>query len=220
MSDLRTQLSTGRRVTALLSGGHRVAGEVVAVSEAVVELNTHAGLTVIRLEHLVAVVLEAAPTMDGPESEPGLPEPHPAIRERVPTPEDFLAEREDSNSGQRAIPQPLGLAPPFVQAQPLAQVQPRSDSGLPKPQSKDAPHPAGSRTPGRPWNDADLKALANAFQDGANDSQCAATHNRTRTQITILRQAFEAARGNIAEDRISPVAQTWMSRWRKVLANR
>ena len=216
MSELRPHLATGRRVTALLTGGHRVSGEVVAASDSLVELHTPGGLTVIRLDHLVAVVLEAAP-VDELETDPGLPHSRAAsrtdARNREPTPEEILAGREEVGGVDAlARPQPLGLAPPFAQAQP--------DSDLPKPQSKDAPHPAGSRTPGRPWNDADLKALANAFQDGANDTQCAATHNRTRTQITILRQAFEAARGNIAEDRIPPVAQTWMTRWRKVLANR
>ncbi len=216
MSDLRNHLSTGRRVTALLTGGHRVSGEVVATSDSVLELDTHSGLTVIRLEHLVAVVLEAVPVA-GLDPDPGLSRSVAAKRE--PTPEEILSGREEGGDVDAPIrPQPLGLVPPFVQAQPLAPPQP--DNRLPKPQSKDTPRPAGSRTPGRPWNDADLKALADAFQDGANDSQCAATHNRTRTQITILRQAFEAARGNIAEDRIPPVAQTWMTRWRKVLANR
>jgi hypothetical protein len=41
---------------------------------------------------------------------------------------------------------------------------------------------------------------------------------RTRGQITLLRQGFECARGNIADDAIPPVAQTWVARWRKVLA--
>jgi hypothetical protein len=92
------------------------------------------------------------------------------------------------------------------------------DALLPKPRSKDGPVKAGSRAPGRPWADEDLQGLAHAFLDGGNDSALAERFGRTRGQITLLRQGFECARGNIADDAIPPVAQTWVARWRKVLA--
>ncbi len=91
------------------------------------------------------------------------------------------------------------------------------DGALPKPRSADAPVKT-TRAPGRPWADGDLKALAEAFLDGVLDSDCAQRFNRTRHQITLLRQGFEAARGGLDEDRIPDVARTWVQRWRRALA--
>ncbi len=91
------------------------------------------------------------------------------------------------------------------------------DDDRPKPRSADAPVRT-SRAPGRPWADDDLKTLAEAFLDTVNDSECAQRFNRTRHQITLLRQGFEAARGGLDEDRIPDVAKTWVARWRRVLA--
>ncbi len=91
------------------------------------------------------------------------------------------------------------------------------DAPRPKPRSADAPVKT-SRAPGRPWADDDLKTLSEAFLDAATDSECAQRFNRTRHQITLLRQGFEAARGGLDEDRIPDVAKTWVQRWRRVLA--
>jgi hypothetical protein len=92
------------------------------------------------------------------------------------------------------------------------------DSRLPRPQSKDRPMKVGSRTPGRPWNDADLKALSEGFLDGLPDRLLAERHNRIASQIRDLHQAFECQRGNVPEDQLSPAASTWVDRWRRVLA--
>ena len=88
---------------------------------------------------------------------------------------------------------------------------------LPKPTSADRPIRA-SRAPGRPWKDDDLRQLADAFLDGMQDVELAGRFNRTKGQVRELRQGFECARGNLVEDQISPVAQTWVARWRRVLA--
>jgi hypothetical protein len=91
------------------------------------------------------------------------------------------------------------------------------DAPKPKPQSKEAPQRAGSKALGRAWLDEDLKALADAYLDGAEDGDLAQRFNRSRGQIKELRQAFECARGNLVEDQISPIAATWVARWRKAL---
>lgn len=91
------------------------------------------------------------------------------------------------------------------------------DIPKPKPQSKDAPIRAGGKALGRAWLDEDLKTLADAYLDGAEDGDLAQRFNRSRGQIKELRQAFECARGNLVEDQISPIAATWVARWRKAL---
>jgi hypothetical protein len=87
----------------------------------------------------------------------------------------------------------------------------------PKPTSKDAPIRAGGKALGRAWLDEDLKTLADAYLDGAEDGELAQRFNRSRGQIKELRQAFECARGNLVEEQISPIAATWVARWRKAL---
>jgi len=88
---------------------------------------------------------------------------------------------------------------------------------LPKPTSAERPLRA-SRAPARPWRDDDLKQLADAFLDGAQDQELATRFNRTRGQVKELRQGFECARGNLVDDQISRVAATWVDRWRRVLS--
>jgi hypothetical protein len=92
-----------------------------------------------------------------------------------------------------------------------------TDEALPRPRSKDVPVRATSRVPGRPWADEDLREVAHAFLDGKADSELAERHHRTRHQITVLRQAHEALRGNLRDDQISEVAQGWIPRLRRVL---
>ncbi len=87
----------------------------------------------------------------------------------------------------------------------------------PKPSSKDAPIRAGGKALGRAWLDEDLKTLADAYLDAVEDGDLALRFNRSRGQIKELRQAFECARGNLVEDQISPIAATWVARWRKAL---
>jgi hypothetical protein len=87
----------------------------------------------------------------------------------------------------------------------------------PKPASKEAPIRAGGKALGRAWLDEDLKALADAYLDGIEDGDLAQRFSRSRGQIKELRQAFECARGNLVEDQISPIAATWVARWRKAL---
>lgn len=89
------------------------------------------------------------------------------------------------------------------------------------PASSAAPRKRAAATtggsPGRPWADEDLTALADAFLDGENDKDLAARFGRTPAIVKQLRQGFEAARGNLDEDRISEIARTWIARWREVL---
>lgn len=87
----------------------------------------------------------------------------------------------------------------------------------PKPSSKDSPIRAGGKALGRAWLDEDLKALADAYLDHIEDGDLAQRFNRSRGQIKELRQAFECARGNLVEEQISPIAATWVARWRKAL---
>lgn len=93
-----------------------------------------------------------------------------------------------------------------------------ADGELPRPTSKDAPVKLGAKAPARPWADEDLKALAHGFLDGEADTALASRFHRTRTQISILHQGFECARGNLTDDGINPAARTWVARWRKTLA--
>jgi hypothetical protein len=92
------------------------------------------------------------------------------------------------------------------------------EAALPRPRSKETPVKAGPKAPARPWSDDELKSLAQGFLDGATDTELAERFHRTRTQITIMHQGFECARGNITDDTIAPVARTWVERWRKALA--
>jgi hypothetical protein len=92
------------------------------------------------------------------------------------------------------------------------------DHPRPRPVSKDVPVKVGSRAPGRPWRDEDLKGLADGFLDGRTDPELSERCHRTRSQVKELRQGFECARGMIMEDEISQVARTWIARWRRVLA--
>jgi hypothetical protein len=75
----------------------------------------------------------------------------------------------------------------------------------------------GAKALGRAWLDEDLKTLADAYLDGVEDGELSQRLNRARSQIRELRQAFECARGNLIEDQISPIAATWVARWRKAL---
>ncbi len=91
------------------------------------------------------------------------------------------------------------------------------DIAMPKPTSKETPVRAGSKALGRAWLDDDLKKLADAYLDGAQDAELAQRFSRAKGQIKELRQAFECARGNLVDDQISPIAATWVPRWRKAL---
>ncbi len=92
------------------------------------------------------------------------------------------------------------------------------DHPRPRPVSKDIPVKVGSRAPGRPWQDADLKQLADGFLEGSTETQLSERFHRTRAQIRLLRQGFECARGTIPEDEANDIARTWIARWRRVLA--
>lgn len=93
-----------------------------------------------------------------------------------------------------------------------------ADGALPRPRSNDQPRKVGSRAPGRPWDETELKRLSEAFLDNASDGELALRFHRTRAQITELHRGFECARGNLNEDDLSPAAVLWVERWRRVLA--
>ncbi len=91
------------------------------------------------------------------------------------------------------------------------------EGGLMKPQSLERPRVLTATAPARAWQEDDLKKLATGFLDGEDDAALAEVHHRSRSQIRELRQGFECARGNLVDDQISPVARTWIARWRRVL---
>lgn len=91
------------------------------------------------------------------------------------------------------------------------------EAARPRPAAKEVVGKPGARAPGRPWSDGDLRAAIGEFLDDRADGEIAAVHGRTRHQVTVLRQAWECARGNLPEDRISPVALTWVERIRRAM---
>jgi hypothetical protein len=99
-----------------------------------------------------------------------------------------------------------------------SEADPGDPEALPRPRSKDRPVKVGSGATGRPWTEPELRALAEAFLDGGQDGELAERFRRTRGQITELHRGFECARGNLVEDQISPAAQAWVPRWRRLLA--
>ena len=87
----------------------------------------------------------------------------------------------------------------------------------PVPTAKNLGAQPGSRVPGRPWPDETIRAVVEGFLNDAQDGELAERHGRTRHQITILRQAWECARGNLADDQLSPAAQLWVARIRNAM---
>jgi hypothetical protein len=90
-------------------------------------------------------------------------------------------------------------------------------TALPQPSSKDVVARPGSKVPGRPWSDETVRAVIDEFLNDRPDGEIAQVHNRTRGQITVLRHAWESARGNLPEDRLSPAAQLWVARIRAAM---
>ncbi len=93
-----------------------------------------------------------------------------------------------------------------------------SSEALPSPVSCERPKKAGRRSPGRKWNNDDLRAVAEGFLDGMSDADIAEQFSRTRAAIKEMHKAFECARGNFDEDDLGTVAQTWVQRWQKLLS--
>jgi hypothetical protein len=87
----------------------------------------------------------------------------------------------------------------------------------PVPTAKNLGAQPGSRVPGRPWPDETIRAVVEGFLNDVQDGELAERHGRTRHQITILRQAWECARGNLADDQLSPAAQLWVARIRNAM---
>ncbi len=94
---------------------------------------------------------------------------------------------------------------------------PAADDDRPVPTAKNIVAKPGSRVPGRPWPDETIRAVVEGFLNDAQDGELAEQHGRTRHQITILRQAWECARGNLADDQLSPAAQLWVARIRNAM---
>jgi len=91
------------------------------------------------------------------------------------------------------------------------------EEALPQPEAKEIGARPGSKAPGRPWTDQAVQAIVRGFLDDQGDAELAAQHGRTRAQVTVLRQAWECARGNIADDRLSPAAQLWVPRIQRAM---
>jgi hypothetical protein len=94
---------------------------------------------------------------------------------------------------------------------------PTTDDDLPRPVAKDVIARPGSKAPGRPWTDGQIQAVIDEFLNDRQDGEIAEVHGRTRNQVTVLRQAWECARGNLADDGISPAAQLWVERIRRAM---
>lgn len=94
---------------------------------------------------------------------------------------------------------------------------PPDEDELPRPEAKEITARQGTKAPGRPWTDATVQAIVSGFLDDVGDAELAATHGRTRSQVTVLHQAWECARGNIPDDRLSPAAQLWVERIRRAM---
>lgn len=94
---------------------------------------------------------------------------------------------------------------------------PPAEAALPQPEAKELVARHGSTAPGRPWTDEAVQAVVRGFLDDQGDAELASRHGRTRSQVTVLRQAWECARGNIADDRLSPAAQLWVERIRRAM---
>lgn len=88
---------------------------------------------------------------------------------------------------------------------------------LPRPAGKDIVARTGSKAPGRPWSDDAIRSVVDEFLNDRPDGEIAQVHGRTRHQITVLRQAWECARGNLADDQLSPAAQLWVERVRTAM---
>ncbi len=88
---------------------------------------------------------------------------------------------------------------------------------LPVPTAKDVVTRPGSRVPGRPWTVEAIRAVIDGFLNDRPDGELAEQQGRTRHQITQIHQAWECARGNLAEDQLSPAAQPWVERIRSVM---
>lgn len=92
------------------------------------------------------------------------------------------------------------------------------DRGLPRPSAAEiTAKPASSKAPGRPWSDSQVQAVVDDFLNDRQDGEIAANHGRTRNQVTVLRQAWECARGNLPDDGISPAARLWVERIRRAM---
>lgn len=102
-------------------------------------------------------------------------------------------------------------------------VNPRQVAAIATGGGMPAPKPArkrgaGGGSPGRPWAEEHLRALADGFLDGETDKELAARFERTPAIVRQLRQAFEVARGNLDQEQVTEVAATWIGRWREVLS--
>jgi len=112
----------------------------------------------------------------------------------------------------------VAVIKPLVPLAPDEDAEDEEDDALPRPRNHERARLAAPTAPGRAWEDDELRRLADAFLDNATDAELATRHHRARGAIKEARQGFECARGNLVEDQISPVARTWVGRWRKVLA--
>jgi hypothetical protein len=90
--------------------------------------------------------------------------------------------------------------------------------GSSEPETTASRRSAGTTTAEDDWDPESLRALADGFLDGHDDSELAARLGQRKGQVKTLRQAFECARGNLVEDEIAPTAREWIDRWRSVLA--
>jgi hypothetical protein len=62
-----------------------------------------------------------------------------------------------------------------------------------------------------------LRAVVDGFLDDRPDDDLARTFSCTRSQIRLLRQAFECARGNLVEDQLPPAARSQVDGLRAAL---
>lgn len=89
-----------------------------------------------------------------------------------------------------------------------------------RPAAKEVVARPGSKVPGRPWSDGDIRTVVDEFLADRPDGEIAQVVGRTRHQVTVLRQAWECARGNLPDDQLSPAARLWVERVQSALSAR
>lgn len=79
------------------------------------------------------------------------------------------------------------------------------------PPSKRKPVAGGG---GPPWQDEDLRLLADALLDGVSDAELGREFGRKPGEIGVLRRAFACLRGDLLDEDLDAAARSWLPRLR------
>ncbi len=85
------------------------------------------------------------------------------------------------------------------------------------PDAAPSPRPKrGAAGAGTPWQDQDLRLLADALLDGIADGELAREFGRKPAEIAVLRRALTCLRGEVMEEDLDPAAASWVPRLRGI----